>query len=66
MQVRDLILEPKVAPVGNFTDAYNYRETFPDGRIGSDPTQTTVENGETLIQLAADCVAKDFERFIEE
>ena len=62
-QVRDMVLDPKVAPVDNFTDAYNYRACFPDGRIGSDPTQATIENGETLIQLAADAVAADFERF---
>ncbi len=65
-QVRDLELDPKVAPFGNFTDAYSYRETFPDGRIGSDPTQATVENGETLIQLAAKNVAEDFQRFVNE
>lgn len=63
-QVRDMQLEPKIAPVGNFTDAYNYRETFPDGRIGSDPTQATIENGEKLIQITADCVTREFARFI--
>ncbi len=65
-QVREMELQPKVAPVGNFTDAYNYRDTFPDGRIGSDPTQATVENGETLIQLAADAVAAEYQRFVAE
>ena len=65
-QVRDMKLDPKIAPLGSFTDAYDYRETFPDGRIGSDPTQATIENGETLIQLSADCVAKEFKRFMED
>lgn len=65
-QVRDMKLDPKIAPTGPFTDAYNYRERFPDGRIGSDPTQATVENGEMLIQLAADGVAKEFARFAAE
>lgn len=65
-QVRDLVLDPKIAPLGNFTDAYSYRDVFPDGRVGSDPTQATVENGETLIQLAADAVAGDFRQFMDE
>ena len=63
-QVRDMTLDPKLAPVGDFTDAYNYRETFPDGRIGSDPTQATIENGEKLIQITADAVAAEFAKFI--
>ena len=63
-QVRSMTLEPKIAPMGSFTDAYDYRETFPDGRIGSDPTQATVANGESLIQMAADAVAAEYQRFL--
>lgn len=62
-QVRSATLEPKIAPTGSFTDAYNYREMFPDGRIGSDPSQATIENGKTLIQLSAAAVAEDFRLF---
>ena len=65
-QVRDMQLEPEIAPLGAFTDAYDYRATFPDGRIGSDPTQATVENGEILIQLAADAVAAEFMAFSQQ
>jgi len=65
-QVRDMVLEPKLAPINNFTDAYNYRENFPDGRIGSDPTQATIENGEILITITADSLASDFQRFVEQ
>lgn len=63
-QVRDMVLEPKIAPIGAFTDAYDYREKFPDGRIGSDPTQATIENGEELISIAAQAVASDYETFL--
>ena len=63
-QVRDMVLEPKIAPEGNFTDAYDYRETFPDGRIGSDPTQATIENGQRLIELSAQMLTEDFQNFL--
>ncbi|MEM0912060.1 MAG: creatininase family protein [Pseudomonadota bacterium] len=63
-QVRDLVLEPKIAPTGSFTDAYDYRKKFPDGRIGSDPTQATIANGHRLIETTAECVASDFEVFV--
>jgi len=63
-QVRDMELQPKIAPVADFTDAYNYRENFPDGRIGSDPTQATVENGKKLMALSAEAVAADYRAFV--
>lgn len=63
-QIRTMTLEPKIAPMGSFTDAYDYRETFPDGRIGSDPTQASVPNGEALIQLAAEAVAAEYQHFL--
>lgn len=62
-QVRDITLTPKVAPMASFTDADNYRENFPDGRIGSDPTQATVEAGKEIIASAANALRKDFAAF---
>ena len=56
-------LEPKIAPNGSFTDAANYRATFPDGRIGSDPSLATVEDGAKLIAMAKDGLIKDFGKF---
>ena len=63
-QVREKVLDPKLAPIGNFTDAYNYRETFPDGRIGSDPTQATIANGERLISITAQAVTEEYQQFV--
>ncbi len=63
-QVREVELEPKIAPVGEFTDAEDYRQTFPDGRIGSDPSQATIADGELLITLAAQAVANDYKTFM--
>jgi creatinine amidohydrolase len=62
-QLRQARLDPVVAPQGSFTDALHYRERFPDGRIGSDPTQATVAAGNEIIAVAAAALRRDFERF---
>lgn len=62
-QQRDLTLTPRVAPNGRFTDAEDYRRRFPDGRIGSDPSQATVEGGQQIIDAAAKSLRADFARF---
>lgn len=62
-QVRNVEMSPKIAPVSDFRDAENYRENFPDGRIGSDPSQATVEKGERIIEAAASSLAKMFRSF---
>jgi len=43
-----------------------HRETFPDGRIGSDPWLATREAGEELIEAAAGAIAADLARFTAE
>ena len=62
-QQRDLTLTPRVAPSGGFTDAEDYRKRFPDGRIGSDPSQATVAGGQQIIDAAARALREDFARF---
>lgn len=62
-QQRTRTLTPRVAPINAFTDARNYRENFPDGRIGSDPSQATAANGEKIIATAVDALIADFRRF---
>ena len=64
-QVRDLILDPKIASMGYFTMAYSFREVFPNGLVGSEPTKASIESGKVPIQLFADAVAKDFRRFMD-
>ena len=65
-QVRSAALEPRVAPQGSFTDAEDYRRRFADGRIGSDPTQATVEGGRAIIAAAARALREDFAAFAAE
>lgn len=46
-------LTPKLAPIGPIHDADDYRSRFPDGRIGSDPSQATVDAGNAIINSAS-------------
>lgn len=62
-QVRKVALDPRVAPMGGFTDAQDYRSRFPDGRIGSDPAQASVKAGQQIIDIAAAALRRDFAAF---
>jgi creatinine amidohydrolase len=55
-----------VAPKGSgIFDAVDFRERYPDGRIGSDPSLSSPEHGEKLFQAAVDDVAADYRAFVE-
>ena len=45
-------MSPKIAPHGPILDAEDYRRRFPDGRIGSDPSQASVAAGEKIVALS--------------
>jgi creatinine amidohydrolase len=57
-------LDPPVAPHGEFTDAADYRRTFPDGRIGSNPALATPEAGRRLYEAAVAALAGDYQSWI--
>lgn len=61
--VKTVAMSPKTAPEGRFRDADDYREKFPDGRIGSDPSQASVEDGRELIAAAAKEMGEDVRAF---
>jgi len=56
-------MSPKVAPSGPIYDAEDYRRRFPDGRIGSDPSQASVEAGEKIVAAAVKAVIAEFRAF---
>lgn len=61
-----MTLEPKIAPDGPIRDAGDYRKRFPDGRIGSDPTQSTGEQGGILVEASAKALIADSTQFFSE
>jgi creatinine amidohydrolase len=61
--VKHVEMTPKVAPVGPIFDAEDYRRRFPDGRIGSDPSQASVEAGEKIVAAAVRAVVAEFKHF---
>jgi creatinine amidohydrolase/Fe(II)-dependent formamide hydrolase-like protein len=61
--VKRVEMTPKIAPMGPIFDAEDYRRRFPDGRIGSDPSQASVEAGEKIVAAAVKSVISDFRQF---
>jgi creatinine amidohydrolase len=64
--VKRIEMAPRIAPEGPIRGADDYRRRFPDGRIGSDPSQASIEHGRRLVDLAADALAADFQKFVNE
>ena len=56
-------MSPKIAPNGTISDAVRYRRDFPDGRIGSDPTQSNAADGGKIVEVAAKCLIEEVTRF---
>lgn len=56
-------MTPRIAPVGPIYDAEDYRRRFPDGRIGSDPSQASVEAGAKIVAAAVKSVITEFRQF---
>jgi creatinine amidohydrolase len=57
---KPMTLDPPIAPRGTFTDADDYRRTFPDGRIGSNPGLSSVEAGKKFYDAAVQDLAADY------
>lgn len=58
-QPQGVSLSPKIAPDGEIGDALQYQERFPDGRIGSDPSQASAADGQAIVKHAADALIKE-------
>ena len=61
--VKSVAMSPKIAPTGPIRDAEDYRRRFPDGRIGSDPSQANVEAGGRIVAAAVKAVIAEFRQF---
>lgn len=58
--------EPPVAPSGKgWTDAGDYRRHYPDGRIGSNPGLSTIEQGQRLLAAAVEDMAEKHAAFLK-
>jgi len=62
--VKNVTLNQKVAPLGDFTHCDDYRARFTDGRIGSDPSSATPESGKQLFELAVNGVIESYQNFV--
>ena len=47
-------------------DAEQHRRSYPDGRIGSDPSLAKPEGGQQLLETAAAEMLEDYKKFLEE
>src|SRR5579863_9671865 len=61
--VKSVAMSPRIAPTGPIRDAEDYRRRFPDGRIGSDPSQANVEAGRRIVEAAVKAVISEFQQF---
>jgi creatinine amidohydrolase len=52
------------APAGPIHGPEDFRRRHPDGRMGSHPHLAQPEHGERFLDLAADALAADLERFL--
>ena len=59
-------MSPKIAPVAGFADAADYRANFPDGRIGSDPSQASPEKGAKIVAAASAALIREAEAFFRD
>ena len=58
--VNHAAMSPRIAPSGPVLDAEDFRRRFPDGRIGSDPSQASIAAGEKIVALAVKGVINEF------
>jgi creatinine amidohydrolase len=62
--VKSAEMTPKVAPAGGFRDAHDFRNSFPDGRIGSNSSLATKEIGAELCEAAVKDIIKSYNSFL--
>jgi creatinine amidohydrolase len=64
--IKDVPLDPPRAPSGRFYGPADYRQRFPDGRIGSNPGLASPDKGKRLYDAAVPELVKTYTSFIGE
>ena len=62
--VKDVPMQPLIAPNGPIRDAQDYRQRFPDGRIGSNPALATIAAGEQLYDACVSDIIENYQSFL--
>jgi creatinine amidohydrolase len=62
----DVAISPVAAASGPIRDAADFRERFPDGRMGSDPSRASIDAGRQLYEVAVEDVLEDYLAFLAE
>ncbi|MEO1067219.1 MAG: creatininase family protein [Pseudomonadota bacterium] len=57
--VKDAVLNPAVAPNGPILDAEDFRRRFPDGRMGSNPARSSIDDGARIFEAAVADILED-------
>lgn len=63
--VKQVDMKPGPAKAGKFYDALDFRSKFPDGRVGSDPSQASIVSGAKLFDIAVAEAVADYTSFIK-
>lgn len=63
--IKKHVLDPAVAPglTQGLHDAFDFRQRYPDGRVGSNPALATPEHGKLIIEAAIASMSEDFLAF---
>ncbi|MCP5410702.1 MAG: creatininase family protein [Alphaproteobacteria bacterium] len=60
---RQVAMSPRIAPNGPILDAEDFRRRYPDGRMGSDPSQASAAAGEKIVSAAVKALIAEFNQF---
>ena len=57
---------PEASPSGPINNYQDFRERYPDGRMGSDPYLAQPTHGKSLLEIAANSLRKDLFNFLDQ
>jgi creatinine amidohydrolase len=62
--IKNVAMAGDAGKVQSYKDADDFREKFPDGRMGSDPSIATPEDGKNILDACVEDIAEDYEKFL--